>query len=305
MANWVTKEAAKEYGDKALNYFTSGNFTLAIEEVSRGISLDPEYWYGYFIRGQSYYRLGKNKEARSDLSYYYYNTAHAESKQIAWETMSKIDSVLKAEEKEAREAAEKKAREAKEAAEKLRTAAEQGDINAQFNLGNLYFNGNTGIPQDYAKAIEWFGKAAAQGHTEAKDRLAKAEATVKKAAKKKILKKILAPIGLVLQLGVTAAVFFLFFSGLLDPILESESLPALLLFLPVGVPALVIGIISLLFRKGSGFSTGMCLIILIDIVMTIYITISEEGGVVSGIMMLIGLSITAIPGFCMTSTELK
>ena len=80
-------------------------------------------------------------------------------------------------EKRERAAAEERARkerEAKEAAERLRKAAEQGDASAQFNLGNLYFTGQ-GVPQDYAKAIEWFGKAAAQGHTEAKDSLAKAE----------------------------------------------------------------------------------------------------------------------------------
>jgi len=35
------------------------------------------------------------------------------------------------------------------------------------------------VPQDYIKAAEWFRKAAEQGHTEAKDYLAKAEAAEK------------------------------------------------------------------------------------------------------------------------------
>jgi len=116
--------------------------------------------------------------------------------------------------REAKEAAEKKAREEKEAAEKLRKAAEQGNVEAQYILGNSYFTGQGeiqnytkaaewfnkaaeqehkeaqfilgrwyftghGITQDYAKAVEWLEKAAEQGHGEAKDWLAKAEAADK------------------------------------------------------------------------------------------------------------------------------
>jgi len=78
------------------------------------------------------------------------------------------------------EAALKKAREekkAKEAAERLLKAAEQGDANAQFNVGRSYFTGQM-VTQNYTKAVEWFGKAATQGHAEAKDWLAKAEAVI-------------------------------------------------------------------------------------------------------------------------------
>ena len=43
-----------------------------------------------------------------------------------------------------------------------RKAAEQGDANAQFNLGNAYYFGR-GVPQDFAQAVLWYRKAAEQG----------------------------------------------------------------------------------------------------------------------------------------------
>ena len=43
--------------------------------------------------------------------------------------------------------------------------AEQGDAEAQFNLGFMYANGE-GIPQDDAEAVRWFRLAAEQGHAE-------------------------------------------------------------------------------------------------------------------------------------------
>jgi len=45
-------------------------------------------------------------------------------------------------------------------------AAEQGDAVAQYNLGNLYYQGQ-GLPQDYAQAALWFRKAAEQGEPRA------------------------------------------------------------------------------------------------------------------------------------------
>jgi Sel1 repeat len=49
---------------------------------------------------------------------------------------------------------------------KLRQAAEQGDANAQFRLGTLYYKGQ-GVAQDYAEAARWYRKAAGQGQPEA------------------------------------------------------------------------------------------------------------------------------------------
>jgi hypothetical protein len=50
--------------------------------------------------------------------------------------------------------------------ERLRRAAEQGDVAAQLNLAKAYATGN-GIPQDYEQTSQWFRKAADQGSAEA------------------------------------------------------------------------------------------------------------------------------------------
>ncbi len=47
-----------------------------------------------------------------------------------------------------------------------RLAADQGDAGAQYNLGNMYANGE-GVPQDDAEAVRWFRLAAEQGHASA------------------------------------------------------------------------------------------------------------------------------------------
>ena len=40
----------------------------------------------------------------------------------------------------------------------------------QFNLGRMYYFGE-GVKQDYAKALEWFQKAAEQGYATAQNNL--------------------------------------------------------------------------------------------------------------------------------------
>lgn len=45
-------------------------------------------------------------------------------------------------------------------------AAEQGNAEAQFNLGLIYYNGD-GVPRDDPEAAKWYFKAAEQGHIEA------------------------------------------------------------------------------------------------------------------------------------------
>lgn len=45
-------------------------------------------------------------------------------------------------------------------------SAEEGDADAQFSLGVLYYRGQ-GVRQDYVKAREWIKKAAAQGNENA------------------------------------------------------------------------------------------------------------------------------------------
>lgn len=51
-------------------------------------------------------------------------------------------------------------------------SAQSGNAKAQFELGVMYFKG-FGMPQDYIKALDFFGKAAAQGHERAKDYIPK------------------------------------------------------------------------------------------------------------------------------------
>jgi TPR repeat protein len=53
-----------------------------------------------------------------------------------------------------------------EAVEWYRKAAEQGHCVAQNNLGVCY-HGGTGVDKDEAEAVEWYRKAAEQGHSEA------------------------------------------------------------------------------------------------------------------------------------------
>ena len=53
-----------------------------------------------------------------------------------------------------------------ESFDSMKRWAEQGDSNAQYNLGVMYAEG-TGVRQDYAKAREWYQKAAGQGFANA------------------------------------------------------------------------------------------------------------------------------------------
>lgn len=48
--------------------------------------------------------------------------------------------------------------------------AEQGDVHAQFNLGEMYRKGE-GVTQDYVEAVKWFRKAADQGFASAQTNL--------------------------------------------------------------------------------------------------------------------------------------
>ena len=57
-----------------------------------------------------------------------------------------------------------------EAEKWYRMAAEQGHAEAQFNLGVMYANG-LGVTQDFAEAVKWYRKAAEQGDTDAQNKL--------------------------------------------------------------------------------------------------------------------------------------
>ena len=51
-----------------------------------------------------------------------------------------------------------------------RLAADQGNAQAQYNLGVRYDNGE-GVPQDYKAAARWYRLAADQGHAKAQTNL--------------------------------------------------------------------------------------------------------------------------------------
>ena len=51
-----------------------------------------------------------------------------------------------------------------------RAAAERGDADAQYNLGLCYAKGN-GVKADMVEAVNWYRKAARQGHQDAKKAL--------------------------------------------------------------------------------------------------------------------------------------
>ena len=59
-----------------------------------------------------------------------------------------------------------------EAVEWFRKAADQGDALAQYNLGLMYDNGN-GVVKDEVEAVKWYRKAADQGDADAQFNLGK------------------------------------------------------------------------------------------------------------------------------------
>ena len=58
------------------------------------------------------------------------------------------------------------AKDSAEAAKWFRRAAEQGHVDSQYHLG-VFFNEGTGLPKDPIEATKWFRKAAAQGDVNA------------------------------------------------------------------------------------------------------------------------------------------
>jgi len=54
----------------------------------------------------------------------------------------------------------------REAVKSYRKAADQGNVEAQYNLGDCYFNGK-GVVKDQREAVTWYRKAAEQGNATA------------------------------------------------------------------------------------------------------------------------------------------
>ena len=53
-----------------------------------------------------------------------------------------------------------------------RKLAEQGDADAQYNLGYMFENGQD-TPQDYIEAVKWYRESAEQGGAKAQNNLAR------------------------------------------------------------------------------------------------------------------------------------
>jgi len=53
----------------------------------------------------------------------------------------------------------------------FRKSAEQGNADAEANLGGMYFLGSGGLPRDMAQALIWMRKAADQGNVQMQDAL--------------------------------------------------------------------------------------------------------------------------------------
>ena len=58
----------------------------------------------------------------------------------------------------------------KKALAEFRPLADQGNADAQFNLGEMYAYGH-GVPQDYKEAVSWYRRAAERGHIRAQKNL--------------------------------------------------------------------------------------------------------------------------------------
>jgi uncharacterized protein len=65
-----------------------------------------------------------------------------------------------------------------QAVEWFKKAADQGNLNAQTNMGHMYKNGD-GVPQDLIEAVKWYKKAADQGNEYARKELSKMGVAVK------------------------------------------------------------------------------------------------------------------------------
>ena len=54
--------------------------------------------------------------------------------------------------------------------ESIRQAAAQGDAEAQYQLGDIYYYGE-GVSKNYTRAVEWYRKSANQGNAIAQNNL--------------------------------------------------------------------------------------------------------------------------------------
>jgi len=163
------------YCNRSMAYIQKKEFDLAIADLTEAIRIEPDkYGDFYMMRGVAYSFKGNKDLAISDLEMAVKIEPQNKDYREALEELKSGKTPPTVEEEFRKAERKEHEREERENRERLQKAAEQGDVAAQFGLGLWYFSGQGGL-KDYAKAIEWFSKAAAQGHEEAKNYLTKVE----------------------------------------------------------------------------------------------------------------------------------
>ena len=163
-------------------YYGKKDFTRAVEvfcvAADRG-SADAQYALGLC------YQQGNGVIKNSQKAFEWYCKAaeknHADAQHKVGRCYEKGDGVSVSEEKalewyakaaglgsaEAREAQARIIKSWSDSCKVLQYTAKQGNIDAQYELAQCYYNGSKGLPKDIRIALEWFDKAAAGGHRKA------------------------------------------------------------------------------------------------------------------------------------------
>jgi tetratricopeptide (TPR) repeat protein len=185
----LAPEFVETYFARATSRMERSMFKEAISDFTAVIDIQgknsaPDYWFGYqsfFNRGKAQEELGQFPAAIADYTTLiqmakqwavFPVAAYHEARGIAYvkagEFAKGVEDLRIGQRDPSRVAALapwiQKAN--GQAADWYRKAAEQGEAQAQFNLGWLYYTGQ-GVTQDYRQAADWFRKAAEQGFAKA------------------------------------------------------------------------------------------------------------------------------------------
>ena len=145
--NWYLKSA--EHGHVEAQFITATFF----DKGGTGIEPNHEEAYKWYLKAASQ----GNTKAQFEISSGRWNNAIPKV-QIDGDSISFASSGT--------EHAPNKTPYPKEKLEKLMNQAEDGDIDAQYDLGIRYYSGD-GVEKDHAKAIKWFSMAAEQDDAQA------------------------------------------------------------------------------------------------------------------------------------------
>lgn len=166
----VTFNYGSVYSHIASEYTFKEMYDEALPYAEKAVALSPELYYCWMILGKTYFYLGRYEEC-----------VDATTKGLACDDCMfdeellgfRGQAYLKLGETEKGEADLRAAEQTKQELEDrdkqimamLSPNGEEGFDNpeTQYTIGMSYFEGNL-LAQDYAKAVEWFQKAADQGH---------------------------------------------------------------------------------------------------------------------------------------------